>query len=223
MLGWIQRTSCLFLLLFLVCFLSALSERFADIFFLVDSGVTTAEFQQIRTVLSRLVNQLNIGAAAYRLGLAQYGQDVKVEFLLNAHQTKEETQNAVKRFRQRRLQPGENRNLSIALQYASAQFFTRDAGSRADKGYRQYLVVLSGKDSNDSVARDSRLIKSLGVTVIGMSVGASLRFMHLIATPPYIYQSISNAVPTLKAIFETEQEVTTLTNGEKVLLVCFYF
>ncbi|KAF3839027.1 hypothetical protein F7725_017744 [Dissostichus mawsoni] len=52
----------------------ALAERFADIFFLVDSGVTAAEFQQIRSILTRLANQLNIGASAYRLGWAQYGQ-----------------------------------------------------------------------------------------------------------------------------------------------------
>lgn len=210
-------------MLFSVCFLSALAERFADIFFLVDSGVTPADFQQIRTILSRLVNQLNVGAAAYRLGLAQYGPSVKVEFLLNAHRTKEETQNAVKRFRQRKLQPDETRDLGFALRHASTNFFTREKGSRADKGYRQYLVVLSGEDSDDSVARDSNLIKSLGVTVIGMSVGASLRFMHLIATPPHIYKSITNAAPTLKAIFENDQETTTFTNGEKVHLVCFYF
>ncbi|XP_070692202.1 collagen alpha-6(VI) chain [Pempheris klunzingeri] len=193
----------------------ALAERFGDIFFLVDSGVSPSEFQQIRTVLVRLANQLNIGASAYRLGLAQYGQDTKVEFLLNAFQTKEETQNAVKRFRPRRLQPNEPRNLGSALQYASTNFFTSDAGSRADLGYRQYLVVLSGKDSDDPVYRESRLIKSSGVTVVGMSLGASLNEMRLIATPPYIYQTISNAVPTLRAIFETEEEKTTLTGDCK--------
>ncbi len=80
------------MLLFL-CFLSALAEKFADIFFLVDSGAS--DFQQVRTLLLRLTNQLNIGASAHRLGLAQYGQDVKVEFLLNAFQTKDETQNAI--------------------------------------------------------------------------------------------------------------------------------
>lgn len=202
------------ILFFLVCFLSALAERFADIFFLVDSGVSVIDFQQIRTVLSRLVNQLNIGASTYRLGLAQYGQNIKVEFLLNAHQTKEETQNSVKRFRQRRLQPNEPRNLGSALQYASTNFFTSEAGSRADLGYRQYLVVVSGKDSDDPVYRESRLIKSSGITVVGMSLGASMNEMRLIASAPYIYQSISNAAPILRGIFETEEEQTTLTGGE---------
>ncbi|XP_039662109.1 collagen alpha-6(VI) chain [Perca fluviatilis] len=189
----------------------ALAETFADIFFLVDSGVTAAEFQQIRTVLVRLSNQMNIGASAYRLGLAQYGKDVKVEFLLNAHQTKEETLKAVKIFRQRRLPPNEPRKLGGALQYASTHFFTKEAGSRASEGYREFLVVISGKDSDDSVYKESRLIKTSGITVVGLSLGASEQEMRVIATDPYIYQSITNIVPTLRATFENEEKQLTQT------------
>ncbi|KAM9851920.1 collagen alpha-6(VI) chain-like [Aulostomus maculatus] len=184
----------------------ALAEKFADIFFLVDSGINPAQFQQVRSILVRLVNQLNIRASAHRLGLAQYSQDVKVEFLLNAHQTKEEALNAVKRVRQRKLQPGEPRNLGSALEFANAAFFTTDAGGRAEQGYRQILVVLSGKDSDDEVYIQSRRIKSEGITVVGMSVGASMQEISLVATPPYAYSSISNAVPELRKISEMKEE-----------------
>ncbi|XP_026172742.1 collagen alpha-6(VI) chain-like isoform X2 [Mastacembelus armatus] len=193
----------------------ALAEKFADIFFLVDSGLSTAEFQQVRSILVRLANQLNIGASAYRLGLAQYGQDTKVEFLLNAYQTKEETQAAVKRFRQRRLQPSEPRNLGIALQYASTNLFTREAGSRADLGFQQYLVVLSGKDSDDPVYKSSRLVKSEGITVVGVGLGGSMNEIRLIATSPYVFDSVFNIVPSLKAIVEREEEQTALTGDCK--------
>ncbi|XP_068178959.1 collagen alpha-6(VI) chain isoform X2 [Antennarius striatus] len=193
----------------------ALAERFADIFFLVDSGVTQAEFQQVRVFLTRMANQLNLGAAAYRLGLAQYGKDIKVEFLLNAHQTKEETQNAIKRFRQRRLTPNEPRNLGSALQYASTNFFTSEAGSRAEQGYKQYLVVVSGKDSDDPVDRESRQLRSVGVTVVGVSLGASMKEMRLISSAGNTYQSISNFVPTLKSAVEKQEEDITLTKDCK--------
>ncbi|TNN51746.1 Collagen alpha-6(VI) chain [Liparis tanakae] len=192
----------------------ALEERFADIFFLVDSGMSPADFQQVRALLTRLVNQLNIGASAYRLGLAQYGPDIRVEFLLNAIQTKEETQTAVKRFRQRRLQPGEPRKLGSALEFASTNFFTSEAGSRAAQGYRQFLVVISGKDSDDPVYKESRLIKSSGVTVVGMSLGASMQEMRVVATAPHTYQSITT-VPALRAIFEREELETILTGDCK--------
>lgn len=207
--------------MFSFCFSSALAEKFADIFFLVDSGVSQTEFQQIRSILVRLVNQLNISASTYRLGLAQYGQDTKVEFLLNAFQNKEEAQTGVKRFRQRRLQTNEPRNLGYALQYASTNFFTTEAGSRADQGYQQFLVVLSGKDSDDPVYKQSRLIKSEGVTVVGMSLGASMAETRLIASPSYAYDSIVNAVPTLKGIFEREELQITLTGGEHILRTIF--
>uniref|UniRef100_A0A3Q1FMU4 Collagen type VI alpha 6 chain n=1 Tax=Acanthochromis polyacanthus TaxID=80966 RepID=A0A3Q1FMU4_9TELE len=193
----------------------ALAEKFADIFFLVDSGISQSDFQQIRSILVRLTNQLNFGASAHHLGLAQYGQDTRVEFLLNAFQSKDEIQGAVKRFRQRRLQTNEPRNLGAALQYASANFFTSAAGSRADQGYRQYLVVLSGKDSDDEVYKQSRLIKAEGVTVVGMSLGASMNEIRLISTAPYSYPSISNAVPTLRSIVETAVENATLSGDCK--------
>ncbi|CAK6982639.1 collagen alpha-6(VI) chain [Scomber scombrus] len=189
----------------------ALTERFADIFFLVDSGMTTANFQQIRTNLSRLVNQLNISASTFRIGLAQYGQDTKVEFLLNAHQTKVETQNAIRGFRLRRLQTNEKRYLGNALEYARTEFFTSEKGGRADQGYRQFLVVMSGKDSDDDVYKQSRKIKSEGVTVVGLSFGASMTQMRVLAGSANAFDSSANLVPTLKAVFEKVEIVTDVT------------
>ncbi|XP_047190984.1 collagen alpha-6(VI) chain isoform X3 [Scophthalmus maximus] len=193
----------------------ALAEKFSDIFFLLDSGVSAGEFQQVRSILVRLVNQLNVGGASNRLGFAQYGQDVKVEFFLNTFRTKEETLTAVKRLRQRKLQANEQRYLGSALKNASTQFFTSEAGSRADQGYRQYLVVVSGKDSDDPVHKSARRIKLQGVTVAGMSVGASMIEMRVISTAPYAYDSISNAVPVLKAVFEKQDQEATLTGDCK--------
>ncbi|XP_039972556.1 collagen alpha-6(VI) chain-like isoform X3 [Xiphias gladius] len=193
----------------------ALAQKFADIVFLVDSGMSSGDFQQVRTTLIRLVNQLNIGESAIRFGLAQYGQDTKVEFFLNSYKTKEDTLSGVKRFRQRRLQPNEQRRLGSALDYARTNLFSSEKGSRADRGYRQYLVVLSGKDSDDPVYKQSRLIKSEGIIVVGMSLGASMDEIRLIATGRYTFPSISNTVPALKAIFEKEEEELTPTEDCK--------
>ncbi|XP_077382249.1 collagen alpha-6(VI) chain isoform X2 [Festucalex cinctus] len=192
----------------------ALSEKFSDIFILVDSGLSQAEFQQVRSFLARLTNQLNFGMSAHRLGLAQYGQDTKLEFSLNAHQTNDETSAAIRRFRLRRLQPNEPRNLGAALEYASSNFFTSQAGSRADQGVRQFLVVLSGKESDDKVYKQSRLLKAQGINVVGMSVGASVPQMRVVASSPsVVYESTVNVVPSLKATFE-EQEVEANITGE---------
>ncbi|KAM4600729.1 collagen alpha-6(VI) chain-like isoform 2-T2 [Polymixia lowei] len=189
----------------------ALVQKFADIVFLFDSSMTATDFNQARNLLLKLVNQLNVGASAHRFGLVQFGQDIKVEFLLNAHRTKEETLVGVRRFRQRRVQPNEPRNLGNALEYAATRLFTSEAGSREDQGFHQFLVVVSGGDSTDDVFRTSRLVKDEGVTVVGIGLGsATVNEMKVVATSPYIYQTASIA-PALKTVFETEEELTILT------------
>lgn len=201
------RTQSMFL------FLSALAEKFADIFFLVDGSMNPFQFQQVKTVLNQLSNQLNFGAAAYRLGLAQYTEEVKVEFLLNTHQTKKQTQAAVRLFQHLQLPYTTSRNLGAALAYASANFFTKEAGSRADLGYRRFLFVISGRDSSDPVYKQSRLINSAGITVVGMSLGASMEELRVVATSPHVYQFNATITPLLKQIIETEEPDTFLTGG----------
>ena len=198
----------------LVCFLSALAEKFVDIVFLVDNGLSPPEFQNVKINLIKLVSQLNVGASAHRIGLAQYATNTSVAFYLNGFQTKKQTVDAVRLFRKRPMKPKEPRNLGKALQYANTNLFTKERGSRADQGYRQYLVVLSGKDSDDSVYKESRQIKAEGVTVVGMSLGASMSEMGVISTASYAYDSISNLVPGLKALFERQDQEANVTGGE---------
>ncbi|KAM6968128.1 collagen alpha-6(VI) chain [Aplochiton taeniatus] len=188
--------------------LQALSRRFADIVFLLDSSLSQSDFQQVRTLLVRLSNQLNVGLDSHRLGLVVFGQDTKVEFLLNAHQTKEETLAALKKLRLRTSEP---RNLGNALNYTRRNMFTEAAGSRANLGFRQFLVAVTGGNSQDPVSKMSRLLKTDGATLVTLGLGTStLQKMKLIASAPYLFQTASIA-PTLRSIFETEEEVVPLT------------
>uniref|UniRef100_A0A3Q3IMC4 VWFA domain-containing protein n=1 Tax=Monopterus albus TaxID=43700 RepID=A0A3Q3IMC4_MONAL len=146
---------------------SNISDRFADIFFLVDSGLTPEAFSKFKQQLVTLTSQLNVGASTYRVGLAQYGQDTKVEFHLNTFQTKREILSTVRSFLLSP-QPDQPRKLGSALQYASDNFFTKEAGGRAEQGSPQFLVVVSGKDSDDRVSREELKLKSAGITVVRM-------------------------------------------------------
>lgn len=191
-----------------------MKEKFADVLFLVDSGLTSAESSQVRTILIKLVNQINFSASTYRLALAQYGQDIKVEFLFKTPKTKEELLNAIKRFRPRK-QPNEPHNLGAALRYAHANVFTAEAGSKTDQS--QYLVVVSGKDSDDPVYKEVRLLKSAGIHMISFSLAAPAKALRGpavgLTVPQYSFQSLNSAVPTLKMILEKE-EVMDVTDGE---------
>lgn len=202
--------------LFSFAFLPALKGKFADVFFLVDSGLTSAELLQVRTILARLVNQLKFSASTNRLALAQYGQDVKMEFLFKTLKTKEELLNAIKRFRLRK-QPNEAHNLGAALRYAHANVFTAEAGSRADQS--QYLVIVSGKDSDDSIYQEVRLLKSARIQVMSYSLAGPTMALSGPAVgpapPQYSFQSLNSAVPNLKMMLEKE-EVMDVTDGENL-------
>lgn len=173
--------------------------------------MTPPEFQQVRTFLTRLVNQLNFSNSTYRLGLAQYGQDIKVEFLFKDYQSREDIRNAIKRFRQDRLQPSEARNLGNALSYAQKNLFTAEAGSRNDQSFRQYLVILTGKDSNDSVYQEARQLQSAGIIMVSSSTAAPRQAPSTtgVFSPP-----VHSSVPNLKAILEKQEEVMPVTDGE---------
>lgn len=166
---------------------------------------------------------MNVGANAHHVGLAQYGTDVKTEFNLTTYQTKGEILSAIKRFRPRRPQPTDPRKLGHALHHASKYFFSSEAGGRGDQGYRQYLIILSSKESDDNVKKEARLVKSAGVTVIGMSLGSPLRGMNVIASQGQWYQSSINAVQILKAIFEKQEVKENASSGKTLLFILCSF
>lgn len=173
-----------------------------------------ADYLLVRTLLMRLVNQLNPSTKTMRLGLAQFAQDTKVEFFLNTHNTKEEYLAALRKFRLP-LRPNRSRHLGDALEYARAHFFTTASGGRNEQGYRQFLVTVTGGDSKDNVMKVARTIKSEGTTIVSIGLGEStLPELKLMATSPFFYQT-TNIASVLKTVFETE-EVVPVTDGKGI-------
>lgn len=151
---------------------SALEEKFADIFFLVDSSITQGYFSIVKSDLRKWIEKQNIEASKHRVGLAQYGEDTNVEFFLNAFQTKQETLDGVKGFRLRP-RPNKSHYLGRALEYATTHFFTSEAGGRAHQGSQQWLIIAIGKESEDSVNKAARKIKEAGILLAEMRAGAA--------------------------------------------------
>ncbi|XP_070690878.1 collagen alpha-6(VI) chain-like [Pempheris klunzingeri] len=198
----------------------ALADKFADIFFLVDSSVVQGQFSLFKSDLVKLINQINVGASAYRVGLAQFGKDTSVEFRLNTFQTKQEILTGVKRFRLRP-QPNQPTNLGSALQYAYNNFFSSEAGGRAQQGSEQLLVVVSGKDSDDPVFREARLIKSAGITVVGMGAGASRVLIDAISSPGYAFDSPRVTLAKNSLITVINETITEDCKGANVADIVF--
>ncbi|KAM4606910.1 collagen alpha-3(VI) chain isoform 2-T2 [Discoglossus pictus] len=141
-----------------------------DIVFLVDGSRGAApEFSQIRDLISKIVERLDVSSDATRVAIVQYSEDPKVEFLLNAHSTKEEVQSAVRRMRPK---GGSSPNTGNALEYLSKNIFTRPSGSRIEEQVPQFLIITSSGPSADDVGEGARQVKESAVVpfLIGKNV-----------------------------------------------------
>ncbi|KAK3554491.1 hypothetical protein QTP70_024301, partial [Hemibagrus guttatus] len=188
--------------------LRASSLKFADVFFLVDSTASRPESQQIRTFLTRLVNQLAVDKDGNRVGLAQFSDSVDEEFLLNTNKTRNEILTAIRTLR---LKPKGFRQTGKAIEYARKNFFNTSTGSRIAQGFKQVLLVTSVGKSNDSVIRPSRTIKKDGVRVISVGLGkAEMDELDDISSPNQTYKMTTQNVP------QVVQKVKSVVDSQDV-------
>ncbi|XP_066535724.1 collagen alpha-6(VI) chain [Hoplias malabaricus] len=187
--------------------LRAVSLKYADVFFLVDSTANKQESQQIRTMLTRLVNQLNVGKNTNRVGLAQFGEGVQEEFLLNTNKTKTEIVSSIRNLQ---LKPTGLRKIGDAIEHARKHFFNTAVGSRITQGFKQFLLVATVGKSDDSVIRPARTLKNEAVNLIAVGGGQSeMDELQDIASPTLSYRLDARTLPQLpqkvKAIVESKE------------------
>lgn len=128
----------------------------------MDRGLSQQQFATFRNEVNKIINRApSAGRSGNRFGLAQFGEDVKVEFLLNAHDTKPQILKAFKDFRL--VSQPTKLYLGRALRYAANNFFTPEAGGRAHQGAQQILIVAQSRESDDPVSQPAKYVKSFGV------------------------------------------------------------
>uniref|UniRef100_A0A665U1Y2 VWFA domain-containing protein n=1 Tax=Echeneis naucrates TaxID=173247 RepID=A0A665U1Y2_ECHNA len=157
-------------IIILFCCLSALEKKYADVFFLVDSKIPHGPIAKFKDELTKLIKEINVGISTHRFGLAQYAEDVQVHFKLNTHKTKQETLKGVQAFRSY-MKPNQPHNLGHAMNYTKVNLLTHEAGGRAHLGYKQYLIAVSGNESDDPVGMVAKLLMADGVDVGSLSFG----------------------------------------------------
>ncbi|MCI4374056.1 hypothetical protein PGIGA_G00001650 [Pangasianodon gigas] len=149
----------------------ALAPTYADVFVLVDSSVEQAK--QAIQLLRRLANQLNVSSTSNRMALAQFAEDVSVEFRFDAYKTKNEALALIRKFQ---LRGTGQRKLGKAMDYVRTNLLTTAAGSRIAQGYKQYLLVVSNGESDDNVLTAVRALKDEGVILVNVDLSADLDF-----------------------------------------------
>uniref|UniRef100_F6QAT0 Collagen alpha-3(VI) chain n=1 Tax=Equus caballus TaxID=9796 RepID=F6QAT0_HORSE len=183
-----------------------------DVVFLIDGSQSAApEFQYIRTLIERLVDYLDVGFDTTRVAVIQFSEDPRVEFLLNAHSSKDEVQNAVRRLRPK---GGRQINIGGALEYVSKNIFKRPLGSRIEEGVPQFLVLISSGKSNDEVDDSAAELKQFGVAPFTIARNADPEELVKISlSPEYVF-----SVSTFRELPSLEQKlltpITTLTSEQ---------
>lgn len=184
----------------------------------MDSTASRPEIQNIKTFLTRLVNQLAVDKNGNHVGLAQFSGGVEEEFLLNNNKTKNEI---ISYIRSLRLKPKGMRQIGNAIEYVRKNLFNTSTGSRVAQGFKQVLLVTSVGKSNDSVIRPARTIKKDGVYVISVGLGkAELDELEDISSPNQTHKMTTQNIP------QVVQKVRTMIDSQNVVSVsqggCFF-
>uniref|UniRef100_A0A8C4W0S4 Collagen type VI alpha 3 chain n=1 Tax=Gopherus evgoodei TaxID=1825980 RepID=A0A8C4W0S4_9SAUR len=139
------------------------SESKQDILFMIDGSSNLAGlFPFVRDFVHKIISQLNVKPDAIRVSVAQYSDNVQVEFTFDEIPSKQEILQKVKRMK---IKTGKQLNTGAALDYAVRNLFVKSAGSRIDEGVPQFLVLLSAGISTDNVEQPAEALKGMGVVV----------------------------------------------------------
>ncbi|XP_039192174.1 collagen alpha-4(VI) chain-like isoform X2 [Crotalus tigris] len=168
--------------------IKAFTKRYADIVFLLDSSnsMGSANFEKVKKVIVQIVEQLDIGSKKYQIGLAQYSEGGKVEFLLNRYKTKKDILNHIQ---QSTVFMGGPLKTGSALRFLREVYFVEKAGSRLRQGTPQFTVIFSSAKSEDDVKKPAKELKEMGVNIATVDVlHSDKKEMKMIATSPLVYQ-----------------------------------
>ncbi|XP_067844020.1 collagen alpha-3(VI) chain-like [Heptranchias perlo] len=173
-----------------------------DVVFLIDgsSNVGAEDFAHIRDFVLNIINSLDVGANKVRVGLAQFSNNGKTEFLLKQHSNKGTLHNNIRRIRPK---GGAPLNIGRGLDFVLKNHFTRSAGSRRQDGVPQYLIVINGGKSNDDISPYIGQLKNFGITAFGVGTKDSDEDeLERISNIPYATYVVNN-FQDLKSVQDT--------------------
>ncbi|KAH0617470.1 hypothetical protein JD844_015746 [Phrynosoma platyrhinos] len=139
----------------------------ADLVFLVDGSWSIGDdnFNKIIGFLYSTVGALDkIGPDGTQVAIAQFSDDPRTEFKLNAYSTKETLLEAIQQIAYK----GGNTKTGKAIKHAQQVLFTIDSGTR--KGIPKVLVVITDGRSQDDVNKVSREMQLDGFSIFAIGV-----------------------------------------------------
>ncbi|CAN2389703.1 Collagen alpha-6(VI) chain [Pristimantis euphronides] len=142
--------------------------EYADLVFLVDNSnnMETNIFKQVKTFLSRTISQMQIGVNQYRIGLAQYNDDINVSFNISKFKAKNPILNSINA--ELKIQGGSlmtGKALGKVKELLFNEIHTRDKSK-----YPPVLVLITAGPSLDDVQLSADNLKQESVRIIAVGL-----------------------------------------------------
>ncbi|XP_004627624.2 matrilin-3 [Octodon degus] len=159
-------------------------SRPLDLVFIIDSSrsVRPLEFTKVKTFVSRIIDTLDIGAAATRVAVVNYASTVKTEFQLQTYSDKRALKKAVAR-----ITPLSTGTMSgLAIQTAMDEAFTVEAGARGPtSNIPKVAIIVTDGRPQDQVSEVAARARASGIELYAVGVDrADMESLKTMASKP---------------------------------------
>uniref|UniRef100_G1KAQ5 VWFA domain-containing protein n=1 Tax=Anolis carolinensis TaxID=28377 RepID=G1KAQ5_ANOCA len=181
-----------------------------DVILLIDSSDVLGRraFPLIKGFVQKVVNSLPIGPNNYRVALAQYSDDIHIEFQLNGFRGKNPMLAHIKRsfsFRGGSLRTGN------AIQKVHEAFF-----KTTQKDRNQIVVVTVSGSSEDDVEGPAKMLQDAGIKIIALGIqDAQQHELQSMATKFYHFRTprdLQAFSPNMSSVIESAVEMDIVTD-----------
>lgn len=170
---------------FFACFPTDSNKR--DVIFLIDGSYDSGTgFEEIRGLIKKIVERLNLEESKDHVAVVQYSRDATVNFYLNSYSSKNDVLNSIGTMRHKLGRPI---NLGKALEFVKDNVFAGSVGGRGAESVSQYLYVFSGGRSDDDVRGPAQSLRESGIKAIciGTKNADTLEMQTVSYTPAHFF------------------------------------
>ncbi|XP_053700592.1 matrilin-3-like [Synchiropus splendidus] len=159
-------------------------NRPIDLVFIIDSSrsVRPAEFEKAKEFLQLMVENLEIGSDATRVGLVNYASTVKIEFHLKTYFDKSALKQALGR-----VEPLASGTMTgVAIKEAMEKAFIPEAGARtSSRNIAKVAIIVTDGRPQDRVEEVSAAARAAGIEIYAVGVDrADMMSLRQMASPP---------------------------------------
>uniref|UniRef100_A0A3B3ZR90 VWFA domain-containing protein n=1 Tax=Periophthalmus magnuspinnatus TaxID=409849 RepID=A0A3B3ZR90_9GOBI len=143
--------------------------RPTDLVFIIDSSrsVRPSEFEQVKVFLAKVIEGLDVGPNATRVGVVNYASRVKNEVSLKTHKTKAGLVKAVTK-----IEPLSTGTMTgLAIQFALNVAFSEAEGARKSNEISKVAIIVTDGRPQDNVKDIAQRARDAGIEIFAIGVG----------------------------------------------------